>query len=464
MTTPHRYPVTVEASLDADLSRWLWLVKWLLVLPHYLVLAVLWPVFCLLTVVAFVAILLTGRYLRGLFEFNVGIMRWSWRVHYYAYAALGTDRYPPFTIADVPWYPARLTVDYPARLSRGLVLVKWLLAIPHFLIVGLFAGGGLWLLGWRQTNDSTWAGGGLIGILVLVAGVVLLVKGRYPKPLYDFVLGLDRWVVRVGAYAALMTDEYPPFRLEMGGEAESPDTVPEPAPAARWTGGRIAAVVVGALLVLTSMGLLTGGGVALWADRAQRDPAGYLSASGTFSAPGYALTAERVAFGDNPAGWLGAGLGDVRIRVTATDPAEPVFLGIAAPGDAARYLAGTGYSTVRNLTGDSAPIVHNGGAPSERPEQAGIWVVQSSGPGTRTVTIRPAGGERTVVVLNADLARGVSVDAEAGATIPALPWIAAGALALGVVFLGAGAMLIGRAAHLAGREGADDSRNQPTKP
>jgi hypothetical protein len=221
------YPVRVDASLDAPLSRWLWLVKWVLVIPHYIVLGFLWIGFVILSAVALVAIVATGRYPRGIFEFNVGVLRWTWRVQYYAIGAFGTDRYPPFTLADDPSYPAHLEVEYPERLSRGLALVKWwLLAIPQYITVGVFTGSGLWL-GWRLGyQDGSWGGIGLIGVLAVVAAVVLLVTGRYPDQIFDFVLGMNRWVLRVAAYAGLMTDKYPPFRLDMGGHEPGTLTLP----------------------------------------------------------------------------------------------------------------------------------------------------------------------------------------------------------------------------------------------
>jgi Domain of unknown function (DUF4389) len=221
-TIPSAYPLRLEGELDEPVSRWLWLVKWLLAIPHLIILVFLWLAFVVLTVVAGFTILFTGRYPRGIFDFNVGVLRWTWRVGYYGYSALGTDRYPPFTLDDVPDYPAHLDVAYPESLSRGLVLVKWwLLAIPQYIVVGVFAGGG-WA-GWTGDHEG-WANvgsGGLIGLLVFIAAVVLLFTGRYPRTIYDFVLGMNRWVFRVGAYAALMTDSYPPFRLDQGG-AEPP--------------------------------------------------------------------------------------------------------------------------------------------------------------------------------------------------------------------------------------------------
>src|SRR5215212_8469610 len=206
---PSLYPLRVEGELDGHVSRWLWLVKWVLMIPHVIVLVFLWIAFVVLTVVAFFAILVTGGYPRTIFDFNVGVLRWSWRVGFYSYSALATDRYPPFTLDDVPDYPARLNVEYPQALSRGLALVKWwLLALPHYLIVAVFVGGA-WA-GFNAANDGwAWTSGvGLIGLLVLIAGVVLLFTGRYPKPIFDFLMGMSRWVYRVAAYATLMTDAY----------------------------------------------------------------------------------------------------------------------------------------------------------------------------------------------------------------------------------------------------------------
>jgi Domain of unknown function (DUF4389) len=285
MAAVHAYPVRVDASLDAPLSRGLWLVKWILVIPHYIVLAVLWLAFVVLSAVAMVAIVVTGRYPRAIFEFNVGVLRWTWRVQYYAIGAFGTDRYPPFTLADDPAYPAHLEVAYPQRLSRGLALVKWwLLAIPQYIIIGVFTGGMAWW-GWYVRyhggvldagyGAARWSGIGLIGLLAVIAAVVLLVTGRYPERLYDLLLGLNRWVLRVAAYAGLMTDEYPPFRLDMGGHDPGTLILPpagglahqnlpegadlqqaSPQGPGGWTGGRSLAAVAGAVLVLCAVTLL----------------------------------------------------------------------------------------------------------------------------------------------------------------------------------------------------------------
>jgi hypothetical protein len=226
-------PAQLSSYIDLGLSRWQWLVKWFLAIPHLLVLAFLWLAFSVLTVIAGFAILFTGRYPRSLFDFNLGVLRWTWRVHAYAFTGgVSTDRYPPFTLGPVPDYPATLDVAYPERLSRGLVLVKWwLLAIPHYLVLSIVVGGG-WFAWESGTGDGDGgagnAGPGLLAVLVLIAAVTLLFTGRYPRPLFDLIVGLNRWVLRVVAYAALMTDRYPPFRLDQGGTDPAVPLPPAP--------------------------------------------------------------------------------------------------------------------------------------------------------------------------------------------------------------------------------------------
>ena len=223
-TSQASYSVRLSGELDPNLSRWLWLVKMFLAIPHYVVLAFLWVAFLVTTVIAGFAILFTGRYPRALFDFNVGVLRWNWRVGFYVYAALGTDRYPPFTWARTD-YPADFDVAYPERLSRGLVLVKWLLAIPQLLVVGLIAAPILpywWTdIDWTAGFQSI-GGYSMLNLLAVLAGFFLLITRQYPRALFDLLVGINRWLYRVLTYVALMRDEYPPFRLDQG-EHESSD-------------------------------------------------------------------------------------------------------------------------------------------------------------------------------------------------------------------------------------------------
>jgi hypothetical protein len=494
------YPVRVDAELEPRLSRGLWLVKWLLLIPHYLVLAFLWVAFVVLSVVAFFAILFTGRYPRAIFDFNLGVMRWSWRVQYYGYAALGTDRYPPFTLADVPDYPARLQVPYPERLSRGLVLVKWwLLAIPHYLVLAVFIGGGLWL-GTRPSSgdsgwDSGWAFGGLVGLLVFVAGVVLLFSGGYPRPVFDFVLGMDRWVLRVAAYVSLMTDAYPPFRLDTGGPdpgslpsgpvlptapagaaapvvqaasgypapgagatAQGPTPYGPPAPPrSSWTPGRIVSVVIGALLMFTATGLLAAGGGLLWADQTQRTDGFVLSPTDRLATSGYAISSDTIRLDTGGEQWvLDDFLGDARLEATARDPGVELFVGVAPTAAVAGYLGGVQQRVVTDLGPgmlENHGIDLAGTAPAQAPGDLDIWTATSTGTGTQVVDWRPTDGNWTVVVMRADAAAGVDVEARAGATVPGLGWLAVGLLVAGGLAMAAGALLVALAVHRAHRAG-----------
>jgi hypothetical protein len=135
-------------------------------------------------------------------------------VGFYSYEVLGTDKYPPFTLKSVADYPADLEVEYPERLSPGLALVKWwLLAIPHYIVVGVLAGGWQFREGWHFYRAWEYQGSGLIFALVIIAAVILLFTGKYHQDIFRLVMGMNRWVYRVAVYAALMTDKYPPFRL-----------------------------------------------------------------------------------------------------------------------------------------------------------------------------------------------------------------------------------------------------------
>jgi Domain of unknown function (DUF4389) len=458
---PQPYPVRIEGELDTELSRWLWLVKWILAIPHYIVLALLWLTVLVLTIVAFFAILITGRYPRGIFDFNVGVFRWTWRVAFYSYGALGTDRYPPFTLDDVPDYPARLEVAYPEQLSRGLVLVKWwLLAIPHYIVTGIFLGGGSYAA--ARVDEWFWGIGfetGLIGILVLFAGVALLFTTRYPGGLFDFAVGLDRWVARVAAYVLLMRDEYPPFRLDQGGRegeglaepafaaAEAPVPVAgEPAaPAARrgWSGGRIALVVVGTIAGLLALGLLVGGCALVVVDQTQRDDDGFLmSPTQDFSTSTYAIVSESADLDTEGADWaLDTFLGTVRIR---SESDRPVFVGIGPADDVTRYLGGVERDEVDDLdnSGDPEYSRRSGGAPTAPPSDETFWVASTAGAGERTLEWEPEDGDWRAVVMNEDASRGVSAELSIGAELDSILWIGIGLLVAGALFAAGSALAI----------------------
>ncbi|MDD4859232.1 MAG: DUF4389 domain-containing protein [Dehalococcoidales bacterium] len=214
MPAPETYPLTLKGELTLPPGRALWLIKWLLAIPHFIIIAFLAIAAVVAWVISLFAILFTGKYPRSLFDFIVGVMRWCWRVGFYSYEALGTDKYPPFTLQSVPDYPADLDVAYPEKLSQWLVLVKWwLLAFPHLIIVGILQGGGIaWRFnkpfeGW-QAQDT-----GLLAVLVIIAGIILLFTGKYHEGFFKLIMGINRYVYRVGAYLALMTDKYPPFRF-----------------------------------------------------------------------------------------------------------------------------------------------------------------------------------------------------------------------------------------------------------
>jgi hypothetical protein len=448
------YPVHVEGHLEHP-SRGLWLIKWLLVVPHYIVLAFLWIAFFVSALVSFVAVLFTGRYPQSLFDFNVGVIRWTWRVGFYAFGANGTDSYPPFTLDDVPDYPARLAIDYPEHQRKGLPLLGWWLAgVPQYLIAGVFGGGGALAWGW---SDHSWRGPtyiGLIDLLVFVSVLVLLFRGEYPRSIFDFVLGLNRWVLRVLAYAAVMTAEYPPFRVDPGETEPSgtfavtaPAATPRPEPAVepdtkaavrtpeRWGVGRVIALVGASILGLVSLVPLAAGGAGIVLDQTQRNSSGYLMTSTThYSTSTYALVSASYRGGTSGNVLVNRGLmGTVKVRVSSI---RPVFIGIGPENSVNTYFAGVAHARGDSLTTPSAQFrVYPGGAPTSPPSAQSFWSASATGSGTQTLTWKPQSGNWRIVLMNADASRGVSSDVSIGAQFPHLLPIAIAAGAVGLVLL-----------------------------
>ncbi|WP_242532766.1 DUF4389 domain-containing protein [Nocardioides sp. S5] len=386
---------------------------------------------------------------------------------YYAYGALATDRYPPFTLADVPDYPAHLEVSYPEHLSRGLVLVKWwLLALPHYVVVGIFTGGGLWIANEAASrDDAAWtAGGGLIGLLVLVAAVVLLFTGRYPSGVFDLVLGLNRWVIRVAAYAGLMTDDYPPFRLDTGPDdpgsrvgirppAPQPSGDGQPPPD-HWSAPRVVMLVLGCLGLLAGTGFL---GVAATLGVLQgtlRDDDGFvMSGREELSTASYAIVSESLEtqLADGAEVVPDRLLGDTRLTVEPSG-AGAVFVGIGPTDEVEAYLAEVAHAVVVDFdsTGSGVEPVYRdvaGAAPLAAPEDAVLWTARASGTGTQDLRWAVEDGDWTVVVMNADATAGVTADVAVGAELPATGWAIGLMAALGGLSVLVGGALTWGALH-----------------
>ena len=186
------YPAGLDIAYPTELNRWLPLVKWLLVIPHFFVLFFVAIGAFFVGIYAFFAVLFTGRWPRGAFDYMVGTLRWAYRV--VAYYHLMVDAYPPFSLADDPEYPIRVNIEYPERIARWRPLVQWLLAIPYLIVAGI--------LYW------------LTGILTIIAFFTVLFTKQIPRGVFDLMVPGLRWNVRGGAYAYFMTDRYPPFIWE----------------------------------------------------------------------------------------------------------------------------------------------------------------------------------------------------------------------------------------------------------
>jgi uncharacterized membrane protein HdeD (DUF308 family) len=187
------YPIRFDVEYPDRLSRWKIFVKWLLAIPHLIILYLLQFVISVLVLIAFFAILFTKKWPRGMFDFAVQVQRWGLNVASYGFLLL-RDEYPPFS-GDSGQYPGTLEIDYDGNLSRWQIFLKWLFALPHYIVL-LF----LFIAAY---------------VVIFIAFFAILFTGRYPRGMFDFVVGTIRWWMRVHSYSyLLMTDRYPPFSLK----------------------------------------------------------------------------------------------------------------------------------------------------------------------------------------------------------------------------------------------------------
>lgn len=189
---PAVYPVSYNVDEPPRLSRWLWLFKGLLLIPHMFVLFFVSIVAWVAIFIAWIAILVTGKHPRGLWNFILGFNRWSMRINVYMMHM--TDRYPPFSMSEEPGYPMHLEATYSERASRLTTFFRYLLALPHLIIVGALA-------------YVLWA-------LWIVNVVIVIFTGKPNTEIFKFMAGIIRWQARANLYLQLITDRYPPFSLE----------------------------------------------------------------------------------------------------------------------------------------------------------------------------------------------------------------------------------------------------------
>ena len=194
MAASDAYPVELVGEYSERVNRFLWLVKWILVIPHAVVLLFLSIPIIVTTPLAWLAVVILGRYPGFLWSYHSGLLRWSWRVNFYSYEAGSTDQYPPFAFGSREDYPADLIIEYPESSSRLTGFFRWLLVIPHWIIVYFL--------------------GTIRDILTIFALLIVLFTGRYPEGMFDIIMGMNRWVYRVSAYGWLLVDDYPPFSFD----------------------------------------------------------------------------------------------------------------------------------------------------------------------------------------------------------------------------------------------------------
>ena len=192
------YPATLEIDRAERIANWRPLVQWLLAIPHFIILYVLSIVAEIVAIIAWFAILFTGKLPEGLANLVCLYIRYNNRTT--AYAGFLREEYPPFafeTVAPEPGtYPAVRTGFVPELEDRNRLTVAFriILVIPQLLVL-IVLGIAAWV---------AW----------VIAFFAVLFTGHWPEGLRTFVVGVMRWGTRVSAYGYLLTDEYPPFSLD----------------------------------------------------------------------------------------------------------------------------------------------------------------------------------------------------------------------------------------------------------
>ncbi|HKP89907.1 MAG TPA: DUF4389 domain-containing protein [Thermoleophilaceae bacterium] len=190
------YPIDLQVDYPEEgISRWRPLLHWLLLIPHFFALLFVGIAAYVVIAISWFAVLITGKYPEGMFNFVTGVLKWGNRVVAYEYFM--TEDYPPFTLDDEPDYPVRTRFDYPSpdgKIARWRPLVNWLLAIPHFIVIYFLF-----------IAES---------IILFIAFFAVLFTRKWPRSMFDFTVGIIRWRTRVIGFYLWMTEEYPPFALD----------------------------------------------------------------------------------------------------------------------------------------------------------------------------------------------------------------------------------------------------------
>jgi hypothetical protein len=205
------YPITYEADFNPTPNRWTTFFRLILAIPWMIVALVYLIAFAITHFVGWLAVVILGRYPEGLFNFNAGMIRFFVRT--YAWVYLQTDAWPSFGIGDDPSYPIRISFVRPERQSRLKAFFRLILVIP--LEIVLYLG-----VGYLHSGAA------------MVAWLTIVFRGYMPEGINNVLTFVNGLYARVGGYATVLTDDYPPIGLEAakpsGGGVVQPSVPPAP--------------------------------------------------------------------------------------------------------------------------------------------------------------------------------------------------------------------------------------------